>query len=212
MTTALRRALTVLFFLAAVSGWALFANLYYNVAPVATYPDTTLESYVSNYLNDEISAESGRGTFDNVTGNSHYRLGGSALANINAIAAAKPATISDLAISGNIVTTTLWRAGNNALIEADFTLIARGQHTPTAYHFFLSDVDGSWEIETIWKIDISSTAPLVPNAPQASFAIPGGNAFPSLTPSPSPSPSPTGPAPKTPRPSLTPRHSASPAP
>ena len=206
MSTALRRALTVLFFLAAVSGWALYANLAITLAPAAAKADSTLEDMVYSYLTNEINAESGRGTFDLV----YTNLNGVALANAQAIAAAKPAPIPDMNVAGAISRQTIWRAGNHALIEADFTLIARGHRTPTAYHFFLTDTDGTWKIEMIWKIEVDSKAPLVPAA-APSFAIPGFTALPSPLPSLGPSPSKLGSSPTGPSPSPSPRASVGPA-
>jgi hypothetical protein len=177
MTNTLRRASMALLFLLAVSGWALVANAYISLIPQSGASNgASVETVARNYVSSEVQAEAGARPYEQVK----IYLTGQALEAENAIVAAKADPQKGLVISGDIATSTLWRSGDNAMVEARFTVTLNGTKTAVGEQFMLHYAGGAWLISALWRIVPDSGAPLLPaaatGAPVAPSATPTSSA------------------------------------
>jgi hypothetical protein len=177
MTNTLRRASMVLLFLLAVSGWALALNAYISLIPQSSASnDASVETVTRNYISSEVQAEAGAKPYEQVK----IYLTGQALDAENAIVAAKADPQKGLVLAGTITTSTIWRSGDNAMVEARFTVTLNGTKTAVGEHFMLHYAGGSWLISALWRIVPDSGAPLLPAA-SATPASPSASATPSAS-------------------------------
>jgi hypothetical protein len=147
-----------LLFLLAVSGWALVFNAYISLIPQSSSSNgSSVELVARNYIGAEVQAEAGSKPYEQVK----IYLTGQALSAETNIEAAKGAPQKGLALSGDITTDTLWRSGDNAMVEAQFTLTINGTKTLVGEHFMLHYSGGSWLISAFWRVVPDSGAPLL---------------------------------------------------
>lgn len=178
--TVLRTALIGLLFVVAVAGWAVAGNLLLQTIPVTSAPDATLTQRAVDYATKAVAAEAG----PDVTYQALEPLvasDGPAWTALKAIEAAKPDQIAGLKLVGSIGTTMLWRAGDTALVEVEYTVINAGAQTKIAEHYMLRLTDGNWLIWAIWRITPDPGLPLIPQFSSS----PSATAAPSETPGPS---------------------------
>src|SRR5664279_3738251 len=118
MSKTLTRAMITILFLLLVLVSALLGTVYGRLNQAGAPNNTSVEQQVQTYVQTEIKAEAGA---DNI----HYDqaevyLSGQALANEQAFKAANPDPLTGLVLSGEIKTTTLWRAGDASMVEANY--------------------------------------------------------------------------------------------
>ena len=169
----------VLLFLLAVSGWALALNAYINLIPQSGASNgSSIEAVTRNYIGAEVQAEAGTRPYEQVK----IYLTGAALIDENAIVAAKADPQKGLVLSGDISTSTLWRDGDNGMVEARFAVSLNGTKTAIGEHFMLHYAGGTWLISAFWRIVPDSGAPLLPAASTPVATIPTTPAPSSSTP------------------------------
>lgn len=175
--TLLRSALVALLFVVAVAGWAVAGNLYLRTAQ-GNAPDASLTTVAAKYASDAISAEAS-GNFQALE--QDVSSASPAFASLKAIEAAKPAPISDLALVGQVKATMLWRAGDTALVQVEYSVSSAGTVSKIAEHYMLRLTESNWQIWAVWRIEPDPGTPLIP----AASGAPGPSAGPSETPGPS---------------------------
>jgi hypothetical protein len=151
--------ITILFLLlVAVS--ALLGSVYGRLNQASAPNNTSVEQQVQTYVQTEINAEAG-------ANNTHYDqaevyLSGQALANEQAFKAANPDPLTGLVLSGVVKTTTLWRAGDASMVEADYSILYNTKVTPVGQLFMLKLLGEQWLIVADWRITIGGNQPLIP--------------------------------------------------
>jgi hypothetical protein len=173
----LRSALVALLFVIAVSGWAVAGNLILRTLPLTNAPDSTLTGQAAAYAAGSVTAEAS-GNYQALE--PLTAADSPARANLKAIEVAKPDPISDLALVGPVQPPAmLWRAGDTALVQVEYSVTSAGAVSNIAEHYMLRLSDGSWLVWGVWRIDPGT--PLIPTSSSA----PGPSAAPTPTPGPS---------------------------
>jgi hypothetical protein len=160
MSKTLTRAMITILFLLLVMVSALLGTVYGRLNQAGAPNNTSVEQQVQSYVKTEINAEAG-------ANNTHYDqaevyLSGQALTNEQAFKAANPDPLTGLTLSGEVKTTTLWRAGDASMVEADYSVLYNTKVTPVGQMFMLKLIGEQWLIVADWRITISSNQPLIP--------------------------------------------------
>lgn len=169
MPSSLRRALMVLLFLAAVSGWAVAGHLGLGLISSAGSADSALSAIASNYVIQHLAAEAEGGRFERV----EPLLRGAALETLRTEKALGAAAIHGLALLGTPEPVVLWRSGPQALVEVDYKITsdAAGEQR-IGEHLLMSFVGEKWLIEQTWRIVPDPGTPLIPLDPGTPLTSP----------------------------------------
>ena len=165
MSKTLTRAMITILFLLLVMVSALLGSVYGRLNQAGAPDNTSVEQQVQTYVRAEIKAEAD-GNYEPVLG----YLSGQALASEQAFKAAKPDPQTGLILSGTVKATTLWRAGDASMVEADYSVLYNTKVTPVGQIFMLKLIGEQWLIVADWRITIGGNQPLIPVPSAASTA------------------------------------------